>query len=867
MPAPQSPKPISACRFSAGAPRRRRRWLRAALWTIGCLVVLVAVGSITGVFWLRHAAYAALPRLDGSQPLPGLSAPVTVRRDTHGVPHLKAATQDDLFMAQGYITAQDRLWQMDMLRRHGEGTLAAVLGPGLLRHDEEQRVLELGNVARRVYQSLPPAQRSQVDDYARGVNAYIAHCEATNSLPPEFKLLFYKPAPWTGIDSMAVGMTMVETLDTHVITKLDRAKVDARLRNPKLESDLFPVETWRDHPPTGAILDLSKPQPQPPPGANAPKETSANGVTEEIKANAALYQGTTSAVPKEPQINAWASAPASRPLGADLVPRDLAALLGLPACRNCAAGSNNWVVAGDHTASGKPLLSNDMHLDLSVPNIWYIADLNAPGIHVAGVTLPGVPWVIAGHNEHIAWGFTALGGDVQDLYVEKLDGRGKYYQAPTPTTPAAWKPLSLDREIIRVRGGRNVTLDIRSTDHGPLLNPLLPKSAPPVALRWTLYDSSLNSIPLYQIDTASNWDEFRSALEGWCWPTQSTVYADDQGHIAYEAVGRIPMRSAGLTEEPILNDTDEWQGYIPFDDMPSSFDPPSGFLATANSRVTTEQSKYPITLEWGAPYRVQRIYKLLQGRNGLTPQDMLAAQTDIYSAVDQEFAQKFAYAIDQTPDASAQLRQAANLMRVWDGHVTTASAAASIVDWSRGELWSMILKSRLGDQIHDYHWQESTYAEEQIVSNQDPSWLPPDYKNWNAFITGAVAKAIKDGHAPHDLTKWTYGSWHVIQIQHPLSSFFPFLKRVAGVGPLPLSGDHTTVKQVGLHFGPSQRFTMDWSNIDNSSENIVLGESGNPYSPYFRDQWNDWYTGKTFALPFTDQAVAAQTRHTLRLTP
>jgi penicillin G amidase len=841
MPAPQLPESLSVRPFPAAARRRKRRWPRIALRSIVWLLVVVALGAAAGVLWLRHAAYAALPQLDGSENLPGLSAPVTIRRDAHGVPHIDAATRDDLFMAQGYVTAQDRLWQMDMLRRHGEGTLAAVLGPGLVKHDEEQRVLELGNVALRIYQNLPPAQRNQVDDYARGVNAYIARCEATNTLPPEFKLLFYKPAPWTGADSIAVGMTMVETLDTHILTKLDRPKVDSRLHNSKLESDLFPIGSWRDHPPTGVILDLSKPQlPQP-------------------------------AVPNPPEDSGAAAEPPALPPGintpSDLVPRSLAALLGLPTCRDCIAGSNNWVVAGDHTASGKPLLSNDMHLDLSVPNIWYMADLRAPGIHAAGVTLPGVPWVIAGHNDHVAWGFTALGGDVQDLYLEKLDGRGNYYQFPNGTSPGAWKPLSLDRETIDVRGGRNVTLNIRSTGHGPLLNTLLPKSAPPIALRWTLYDSSLNSIPLFQIDTASNWDEFRTALEGWDWPTQNVVYADDQGHIAYLAVGRIPIRSGGLTEEPIQNDSDQWRGYIPFDDMPSSVDPPSGFLATANSRVTTEQSKYPITLEWGEPYRAQRIYKLLQGRNNLTPQDMLATEIDVYSAVDQELAQRFAYAIDQTPNADSQLRQAANMMRVWDGRVTTDSAAASIVDFARGELWSMILKSKLGDEIHDYHWQESTYAEEQIVSNQDPAWLPTGYKNWNAFIAAAVAKGIKDGHAPHDLTKWSYGSWHVVEIEHPLSNFLPFLKHVAGVGPLPLSGDRTTIKQVGRSFGPSQRFTMDWSNVDHSTENIVLGESGNPYSPYFRDQWNDWYTGKTFALPFTDAAIAAQTRHTLRLLP
>ena len=833
MSAPPSHQPDSAPATFSAHRRRKSRLLRVAVWAAAGILSALLAAAIA-FLWLRHAARAALPQLDGVIQISGLSAPVTVRRDAHGVPNIDAATQDDLFFAQGYITAQDRLWQMDMLRRHGEGTLAAVLGPSLVKHDKEQRVLELGNTARRIYDNLPAAQRDQVDDYARGVNAYIAHCEAADTLPPEFKLLFYKPAPWTGIDSVAVGMTMVETLDTHIVTKLGRANVDARLHNPQLESDLFPVSSWRDHPPTGIIIDLSKPQPLP--SAAPPEETGAA---------------------EAPPVSLPAfTAPA------DLVPRGLAALLGLPTCSDCRAGSNNWVVAGVHTASGKPLLSNDMHLDLAVPDIWYMAGLRAPGIHVTGVTLPGVPWVIAGHNEHVAWGFTALGGDVQDLYIEKLDGKGNY-----EGSDQQWHPLTTDRETIRVRGGRDVTLDIRSTGDGPLLNPLLSKSAPPIALKWTLFDSTLNSIPLFQINTASNWDEFRAALGSWCWPTQNVVYADDQGHIAYQAVGRIPIRSAGLTEEPIQNGSNQWQGYVPFDDMPSSYDPPSGFLATANSRVTTQESKYPITLEWAEPYRTERIYKLLQGRNGLTPQDMLATQTDISSTVDREFAHRFAYAIDQTPNAGAQLRQAANLLRVWDGRLTTDSAAASIVDWARGELWSMILKSKLGDEIHDYHWQESTYAEEQIVANQDPAWLPPGYKNWNIFLSAAVVKGIEDGHAPQDLSKWSYGSWHVVQIEHPLVRFLPFLNRITGVGPLPMSGDHTTIKQVGRSFGPSQRFTMDWSNIDGSTENIVLGESGNPLSPYFRDQWNDWYNGKTFPLPFTAPAIAAHTKHTLRLTP
>jgi penicillin amidase len=301
--------------------------------------------------------------------------------------------------------------------------------------------------------------------------------------------------------------------------------------------------------------------------------------------------------------------------------------------------------------------------------------------------------------------------------------------------------------------------------------------------------------------------------------------------------------------------------------MPNAVDPPSGFLATANSRVSTEKTIYPIADEWVDPYRAERIYKMLDGRDGLTPKDMLAVETDVYSEMDQQMGQRLAYAIDHTDGVDERLRKAADLMRSWDGRLTTDSAAASIVTQTRKALWSLMLEPKLGKDATEYHWLESNFAEEEIVMHAKPEWLPQGYKNWDELLTAAVRKGMKDGKAPGDVADWNYGSWHVVELDHPLARFLPFIGRVADEGPLPLSGDKTTVKQVERAFGPSQRFTMDWSNVDGSTENIVLGESGNPLSPYFRDQWNDWYSGTTFALPFTPSAVAAQTSHTLRLLP
>ncbi len=459
--------PASAA-YRAPKPRRRkRRWPRILFFTAPWVVTILAVLTGIGILWLRSAAKAALPVLDGdihlaSQGAPALSAPVTIRRDQHGVPHIDAATQEDMLVAQGYVTAQDRLWQMDVYRRSANGELAEVMGPSLVRHDKAQRMFQFRNTARRIYASLPPDERARYEAYARGVNLYIAQHQ--DSLPPEFRLLHYKPQPWTGADSVSIGMMMVDMLDTHWYTKLARERIAAKLQNPKLESDLYPVGSWRDHPPTGELLDLSQPHPEPPSTSNdeddertqtlavpAPDRPTPSGAPSMTKSWVGKQDTLPlSRAPGAPSMRSirgpreqvlvrevvehrWdltnltiLGAPSMRGIlahGWESTNLDLPVISASHTCRDCTPGSNNWVIAGKHTASGKPLLSNDMHLGLNEPNIWYMADLRAPGFHAAGVTLPGVPFVVAGHNEHVAWGFTALYGDVQDLYIEKVQGK------------------------------------------------------------------------------------------------------------------------------------------------------------------------------------------------------------------------------------------------------------------------------------------------------------------------------------------------------------------------------------------------------------------------------------------------------------
>jgi penicillin amidase len=850
---------------------RRHPVLRVLVVLLLLLLLAVAAAVVTGGVWLKHKMQSSLPELDGNLLTPGLSAPVTVLRDQHGVPHIEAANLDDLLFAQGYVTAQDRLWQMDMARRMAAGEAAEILGSKLVEHDRQQRILAMRATAERLTATLDDQQRRLFDDYARGVNAFIGAHE--DRLPAEFRLLMYQPKPWQPVDSMLVVMSMVQMLDEHWQEKLEREQITARL-GPTLAADLYPTGSWRDRPPITTETPITAPQQNIP---DVPLDETQDGA-----AFLDYLQRGGNAGPLTARLRRFAQD---------------------DGCLGCTPGSNEWVVAGSRTASGQAMLSNDMHLEQEIPNIWYENDLKAPGLHAAGVTVPGLPLVVAGHNEHVAWGFTALYGDTQDIYVQRVNGQDQYQGAD-----GAWHPMEHNRETIHVRGGKDVTAEVARTANGVVITPLIPGEKRVLTLRWTVYDPKASGYPLLAMNAASNWTEFRSALRQWWGPTQNVVYADDQGHIGYQAIGFIPVRQGGLAGVPIVDGQHEWLGYIGLDEMPSAFDPPGGILATANARVTAnpnppsqgaaagsstaspaaenpasqnQASQTPanqnptssaadgpkITLEWADPYRNERIWKWLGPKSKLTQQDMLTLETDVYSELDQEIAQRLAYGIDHAKNTDARLRQAADLLRSWDGAVTVDSAPAAIVAAAKKALYSMLLKPKLGEEWSEYHWAESLFAGEQILMHEPAAWLPPQYATWDDFLADMVRQGLAQGGAPGDLRQWRYGYSHPVDVEHPLFGLLPWFKDWTGTGVLPQSGDTSTVKQVGRSFGPSQRFTIDWSNVDAATEDITMGESGDPLSPYYRDQWAYWYNGKTFALPFTKQAVAAATAHTLRLEP
>ncbi len=852
------------------------------------LIIGIIIAFFAARHWAQRALHDSLPQLDGSVSIPGLSAPVTIQRDAHGVPHIRAASLDDLIIAQGYVTTQDRLWQMDTLRRFVSGNMAEVFGKSMISHDRLQRTLQINEAADRAYAAFPPDQMRWLELYARGVNASMEAQRA--HLPLEFRLLGYQPAPWTPRDTIVVGLVLFQDLTTSFPQKLNREALATKL-SPELIADLYPTGSWRDHPPSQPVIDLTAPQENIPDIPLDESQTKLETPSAQFMQSHRMSGSFAQSANRTPHTRQQSTASTN----------DLLALqrsLKNTLCEECFPGSNNWVVSGAHTASGKPLLSNDMHLTHSVPGIWYQADLEAPSpngeFHVTGVSLPGVPFIIVGHNTHVAWGFTNLGADVQDVFVEHTRGTGNNTEYQSPD--GAWHPILHQKEVIHVRRSQDIVLDVPTTQHGNIITPvisgILPSEQRALALRWTIYDPANISASLLYIDSASDWPSFTAAFSTFGGPAQNVVYADDQGHIGYHAVGKIPLRGSLIQPSPIsavpidgLDTNQDWISYIPFDQLPQSFDPPNGILATANSRVTPDNYPFPITLDWAAPYRNERIWKVLSSKDHLTPADMLTLQADVYSDLDHVIAQRLAYAIDHSSTKDKRLHQAADLLRSWNGNVDANAPAPAIVDAARDALWPLILAPKLGVATHYdprtsapatplwqlYSWGEKPYATEQLIMHTPARWLPSTYANWDEFLTAAVDHGLHEAHAPADLARWQYGKAHPIDIEHPIYILSPILQRILqlpiGTGIQPQSGDGTTIKQVGRTFGPSERFTADLADLDNSTLNLVLGQSGNPASPWYLDQWPAWSKATSYTLPFTNPAVDTAATHTLTLTP
>ena len=807
-------------------PRSRRSPVaRFLLWLL--LAVLLVLAAL--VAYAYYVAHSALPQLDGQVEIQGLSAPVTVTRDGHGVPTIEATTLEDLFFAQGYVAAQDRLWQMDVMRRYASGELSEILGEDTLRLDREQRILGLRDAARKAMEIAGPRDRSFFEAYARGVNAYIA--TRGDRLPIEFRILRYAPKPWRAEDSVVIANQMVKDLNYHYFyDALSREKILAKL-GPELTGDLYVNRSWHDRPPTVMREDLQQP--------DSNGGTDDDDDDDDSPDNSVTRSRTPMAAPEGLPVN----------------------------------GSNDWVVSGAHTVTGKPLLSDDMHLGHQMPNLWYEAHLHSGALDVAGVTLPGMPYVIVGHNQRIAWGFTNVGPTVTDVYIENFNDQGAYQ------TPSGWVQPEHRSEVIHVKGKPDVTIDVKITRHGPVITELVPGETRPLALRWTLYDGL--HIPFFDVNSAQNWQDFRHAFSQLDAPGQNVVYADVDGNIGYQTTGKVPIRAAGDGSLPVsgADNAHEWTSYIPFEKLPSIYNPPSGIIATANGRIAPDNYPNSISMEWDCPWRTERIYHVLESGRQFSAADMLALQTDTHSEAELFAAERFVYAVDHAAKPSARSKQAADLMRGWDGRMQASSAAPTIAENSILELRRLLLESKLGSSPADdakadgvlswktYSWEMRSVWMENILLHRPKRWLPDKYPNYDELLTAAVDAAVSGPDAPKDLATWRWGAFNAVDIEHPVLGKIPIISHWSSPGVREQSGSGYTVKAVTPRHGPSERFTANLADLDESTLNTVTGQGGNFLSPYYMDQWKAWYEGTTFTLPFSAKAVDAAKAHRLLLQP
>jgi len=712
---------------------------------VNIVIAVVVVLALAALYWY---AWRPLPQRSGSIDAP-LSAGASVSFDSLGEPHIRASCMEDLLFVQGYVTAQDRLWQMDGLRRFAGGDLAEILGPAGVEPDREARRFRLRRIAEASYATLAADDRAAFAAYTRGVNYFIS--THLHNLPLEFTLLNYQPRPWSVVDSLLLCIHMFRNLTT----------------------------TWKD----------------------------------EIAKQNMLAQGDRAKV------------------------EFLFPMFGLT---DGHPGSNAWVLAGSHTASGKPLLSNDMHLEYSLPGIWYMAHLAAPGFEAAGVTLPGAPGVIVGHNGRIAWGITNLQFDVQDLYMERLDDRtGRYLFRGQVEQARA------EREIIRVKGQSAIEMGLWVTRHGPVI---IEDGQQHLALRWTVAEPAMLQFPFLEINRASNWQEFRKALSRYPGPGSNFVYADVDGNIGYQSAGKLPIRRKYRGDVPVDGSSGdfEWDGYIPFDEMPSILNPPGGIIATANQNPFPPNYPYAINGNFAPPYRFRQIRDLLAAKNGWRAGDMLTVQKDLYSGFMDFLAKQVCAAYQKRNSPSPDLDAAVAVLRGWNGQMRKDEAAPLLITLVYQHLRSALAANAAPSATAVYEFNMAPVVVQRLFTERPSGW----FRDYDETLLRALIDAVEEGTRMqgHDEKKWQYGNWLRIAINNPVVHQVPILGKYFDIGPVPMSGATTTVKQTTRALAPSMRMTADLGDWDRSSLNIPIGQSGQIFSRHYRDQWDAYYNARSFPM-------------------
>ncbi|MER5874803.1 MULTISPECIES: penicillin acylase family protein [unclassified Streptomyces] len=901
----------------------RKKGRKARLFLI--VLVLAIIGGIAfGAYWSVSTVRASFPQTKGSIKLDGLSGPVDVKRDGNGIPQVYASSDEDLFMAQGFVQAQDRFYEMDVRRHMTSGRLSEMFGKGQVKNDEFLRTLGWNRVAQKEYDTkLSASTKKYLQAYAKGVNAYLKGKDGKDISLEYAALGFsndYTPQQWTPVDSVAWLKAMAWDLRGNMQDEIDRSLMTSRL-GPKQIADLYPeypysrnkaiVQEGAYDSVTGTYARTGTAS-----GATSTAGTGLTGNTEAPAGFQSQLSGLYDVLDKVPTA------------------------VGV---NGNGIGSNSWVVSGSHTITGKPLLANDPHLSASLPSVWYQMGLHCTTLSakcqydVAGYTFAGMPGVVIGHNQDIAWGMTNSGVDVTDLYLEKITGEGYEYDGKV-------RPFSTRKETIKVAGGASKTIVVRSTEDGmPLLSDrddelvkvgkkaTVDAGAPDrgdgyaIALRWTALDPGNSMDAVFEMDKASDWTEFRKASTSFDVPSQNLVYADTEGNIGYQLPGRIPTRAEGddgSLPSPGWESKYRWTGYIKQSALPYEYNPKRGYIVTANQAVV-DKDKYPYTLttDWGYGTRSQRINDLIESKiNGggkISTDDMRQMQLDNSSEIAKLIVPKLLKIDVADPD----VRQAQKLLEGWDYTQDSDSAAAAYFNAT----WRNILKLAFGNKlpkelrvkgqclnvdrvdttgpadadqkVRECGERDADQAQpdggdrwfevvRKIINDEKNDWWQlPKTRTQKATDTRdeLFGRALRDARweltakLGKDIDTWSWGRLHRLFLKNQtLGTEGPrFLQYMLNRGPWKLGGGEATVNATGWNaaggYGvvwvPSMRMVVNLGDLDKSKWINLSGASGHAYSAHYTDQTDLWAKGELLPWAFSEKAVGKRTSDTLVLEP
>lgn len=793
--------------------------LKKLLYVLAGLLALVLVALLGGRWWLGRSQ----PDPTRGAQMAGLRAPVEVWRDSLGVPHVWARNEEDLFRAMGYVHAQDRMFQMEMFRRVADGRLAEILGQNLVNTDRFLRTVGMGRSAAQNEARLAPEHRRMLQAYADGVNAWMR--THRGPLPPEFVTLRFRPEPWTVRNTLSIAKIMAWDLaDWNLGLDLQRA-VDAV--GADKARDLFPFYPENGTTILGADAQWRGPRASPaPPPSPAP-------------------------LPRVGHV----PLPEVPPLALELLES-----------ASASHASNSWVIGGSRTRSGKPILANDMHLALRAPAIWYLAALHGGEFNVAGMTLPGVPVVVAGHSDRVAWGYTNAMVDDVDFFVEQVDSANpdRYM------TPEGWAEMTVRPETIQVKGGQPIVHTVRTTRHGPVLSDVENRGGDRVlSMQWTAYAPSTEVVALLGMNTADNAEEFTAALRGFNNPHQNVIFADRDGRFGYWMGGRVPVRRGGdgLLPRPGWTGEADWTGWLDFDQHPHVLNPADGFVVTANNRQVGPAYPYHITSSWAEPYRAERIRQLVQAGRELTADDVARQQMDVRDVFALRHLPRAVQAAER-----ARLPDAVRELRAWNGEARMDSRGAALF-----YTWFDELRTRVGnDEFGGKNVYFPRTTMDRILEQGGGAWVDDvTTKGKTESLDELATEAMRT--AAQAVGTQTWGALHQTQIGHPMG-VVQMLDRAfqLNIGPFPTGGSYYTVNVSGWGarkppftntYGSSQRHVVDMADPDGSGGFVIpTGQSGIPFSRHYRDQTPLWRQGRLWLIPL-DRGKAerrAVSRMTLR---